>query len=332
MTSSVKPLPAHGTYARANGSPGYRKPCKCEPCGKERRRVHKRGGVNRQLGRPGLIDATPARRHLATLHTTMSWEQIGEIGGCDASNLHLIADGQRTQIRRDTLRRILAVQPEKPAPGKYLDATGTRRRIQALRAIGWSSKAIAQRAGSAEVRINLISTSRQPTVRHMLAVKIGALFTELHRTPAPAGRSATRAKRYAESLGWAPPAAWDDIDDPNAIPDWTGHCGTDRGYWMHSLQQLPMCPRCETAHADWLADNAHLPVQELNQARFRARNAAASREADLAHDARELLRVSGLDTQQAAERLGVTRNHLQQVLLRHPEKAAADQQDEVVAA
>lgn len=46
--------------------------------------------------------------------------------------------------------------------------------------------------------------------------------------------------------------------------------------------------------------------------------AAASREADLAHDGRELLR-HGADTEQAAERLGVTRNHLQQALLRHPD-------------
>jgi DNA-binding phage protein len=59
-------------------------------------------------------------------------------------------------------------------------------------------------------------------------------------------------------------------------------------------------------------------MQELNQERFRARASATTREADLAHDARELLRLD-VGIEQVAERLGVTRNHLQQALLRNPE-------------
>jgi hypothetical protein len=39
----------------------------------------------------------------------------------------------------------------------------------------------------------------------------------------------------------------------------------------------------------------------------------------LAHDARELMRVSGLTCEQAAERLGVTKAHLYQELTRHPQ-------------
>ena len=319
---TTKTLPAHGTYARGNGAPGYREPCKCGPCYKAMRRGRKKYIVNRQLGRPGLVDATPARQRLNELKATMTWGQICQAAGCESRNLKLIADGRRTQIRRSTLTGILAVQAEKPASGKYLDATGTRRRIQALRAIGWSAKAIAEAAASAEARIQLISTGEQPTVRQSLAEKITKVFVELHQTPAPTGRSATRTKNHAVANGWAPPAAWDDIDDPTALPDWTGHCGTDRGYWMHQRQQLPMCARCEQAHEDWLAEHAHLTAQELNRARFQARNTAVTREADLAADARELMRY-GADTEQAAARLGVTRNHLQQALLRNPEQVAA---------
>ncbi|MCZ4509938.1 hypothetical protein O3Q52_17385 [Streptomyces sp. ActVer] len=331
MTVTKSP-PPHGTYARANGCPGYREPCKCARCYVTFRRARKQYTVNRELGRPGLVDATPVREHLNTLRQTMTWQQVADATGSEYRNLKLVADGRRTQVRRSTRDRVLAVTPEPPASGKYIDALGTRRRIQALRAIGYSTKVIAEAAGSAQARLQLISTGAQPTVRQHLAERIQAVFADLHGTPAPAGCSATVTRKHARAQGWVPPAAWDDIDDPAAVPDWTGHCGTDRGYWMHSLQRLPMCERCKAAHEAWLDEQAHLTVQELNQARFRARAAASHREADLAHDARELLRVSGLDVALAAERLGVTRNHLQQALLRNPEPEPAVEQDEAVAA
>jgi hypothetical protein len=185
------------------------------------RRGRKQYSVNRQLGRPGLIDATPARERLRRLQQTMTWGQISAAVGSEPGNLQHIADGRRAKIRRSTLAQILAVQPEAPAPGKYRDATGTRRRLQALRAIGHSAKVIADKAGSAEARIQLISSGEQPTVRQALEVKIRKVYAELHQTPAPAGRSATRAKNHALANDWAPPGAWDDdtIDDPQAKPE-----------------------------------------------------------------------------------------------------------------
>jgi hypothetical protein len=211
----TRPLPAHGTYARANGSPGYRKPCPCEECRATLLSAKKRYRVRRESGRPGLVDAAPARKRLKQLLKTMSQQQIKAITGCDDCNLRLILDGTRTQIRRDTLQRILSVKPEPPAPGTYLDATGTRRRIQALRAIGWSARALAEAAGTGESVIERICDG-QPTVRGVVAVKIQDAYARLSQTPAPAGRSATRAKGYATANGWAPPEYWDDddIDDP----------------------------------------------------------------------------------------------------------------------
>lgn len=250
MTTRTRPVPAHGTYARGNGAPGYREPCKCGPCWKAMRRGRKQYVVNRQLGRPGLVDAAPARQRLQQLTQTMTWTQICEAADSDPRGLQLVADGRRTQIRRTTLDRIMSVKPQAPAPGKYLDATGYRRRLQALRAIGWSAQAIANKAQTGEVCVQRICAGGQPTVRQVLAEKILKVFAELHRTPAPPGRSATRTRNNALLNGWAPPGAWDDIDDPSAVPDWTGYCGTDRGYWTHRQQQLPMCARCETAHGE----------------------------------------------------------------------------------
>lgn len=317
-----RPLPEHGTYARGNGAPGYREPCPCEPCYRAMRRGRKQYKVNRQLGRPGLIDATPARERLNILRQTMTWGQIFAATGYDARNLQQIAGGHQDRIRRGTLVGILAIQHEPPAPGKYIDATGVRRRVQALRAIGWSAKSIATAASSAEARIQLISSGEQPTVRYVLAEKIIRVFVDLHRTPAPPGSSATRTRNHANRNGWAPPGAWDDIDDPAARPDWTGHCGTDHGWWTHRLENLPTCPRCENAHETWKTEHRHLPNTEFMQALAAARSAASHRGADIADDGRELLR-HGCDYDTAAARIGVTRQHLQQELQRHPEQVAA---------
>ena len=253
---AARPIPPHGTYARANGSPGYRLPCDCNPCRTTRLRVKKRNTVNRQLGRPGLIDATLARRKLEQLQRTMSWEQIAAATGCDDCNLRQIVDGSRTQIRRGTLARILSVQPESPAPGKYLDATGTRRRIQALRAIGWSARALADASGAGETSIERICLG-QPTVRSTVAVRIAVAYSKLHRSPAAPGRSATRARNYAISNGWAPPGAWDEdtIDDPNAQPE----CGRPLNF--HERAELR---REEIIHFAWHGDTPEQILARLN--------------------------------------------------------------------
>jgi hypothetical protein len=321
---STKSLPAHGTYARANGVHGRRGPCNCGPCRTIRLRVKKRNKVNRQLGRASRVPAGLAQAHLKTLNETMTWPQIGDLAGCDHGNLREIANGHVPVILCSTQNKILAVQPQISAPGKPVDATGTTRRVRGLRALGYSPAFIAKAFGFSETHVRLLSRGDQPTVRHRIAVKVAAVFTELATVPAPRSTSATMSRNYAQAHGWAPPGAWDDIDDPNAVPDWTGHCGSDRGYWMHQRQQLPMCPRCEQAHEAWLDEHGHLSMQELNQERFRARAAATTREADLAHDARELMRVCGLTTEQAAERLDVTRPHLHQALKRHPAPAKTE--------
>lgn len=319
MATATRPLPPHGSYARANGSPGYRQPCPCDTCRATLLAAKKRYRVSRERGRPGLIDAAPARARLQQLQQTMSLLQIKDATGCDDCNLRQIIDGSRTQIRRDTLDRILRLKPVPPAPGTYLDATGTRRRIEALRAIGWSARAIAEAASTGASAIERIIDG-QPTVRGVVETKIRVVYTKLANTPAPAGRSATRAKRHAIAQGWPPPGAWDDdrIDDPRAHPDWTGHCGTDRGWWSHNITGIPACRRCETAHSAWLAERRHLPAPERFRQLALAKGAASQRGANLAADARELMQIAGLTVEQAAERLGVTRQHLHQELARHP--------------
>ncbi|MFE4420377.1 hypothetical protein [Streptomyces sp. NPDC056817] len=322
MTTTVKPLPPHGSYARANGCPGYREPCNCKPCSNTRNRRKKQYRINSERGLPSRTDATPAREALNTLHQTMTWAQIAAATGTGVSNLQDIAAGRRTTTTRDTITKILAVQPQPASdPQKYVDATGTSRRLQALRALGYSLTALEALTGCGRHHLSLMTLGKRTTLRHHVASRITSVYDTLAQKPAPEGLAANVTRAYAASQQWAPPAAWDDIDDPTARPNWTGWCGTDRGWWLHRLEKIPGCQPCEEAHAAWKQAHAHLPRDERFAALGKAQAQARTREADLAYDARELMRVSGLNYEQAAERLRVTKQHLQQALLRHPEPA-----------
>jgi hypothetical protein len=193
---------------------------------------------------------------------------------------------------------------------------------------GWPQVRLGPHIGRHPVYVNALLN--QPNIYGATAMAVAAAYDRLwNQDPRQHGVTVGTYKKVrgvARAHGWAPPGAWDDdtIDDPTAHPEWTGHCGTDRGWWLHRLEDIPVCPSCEAAHAQWKAERAHLSHNERWSELGQARAQARTREADLATDARELMRY-GADYEQAAGRLGVTRQHLQQALIRHPEteKAAA---------
>lgn len=111
-------------------------------------------------------------------------------------------------------------------------AIGTRRRLQALAALGWSQREIARRLDVTQAQVHLWATDTGPTfVLATTAAPIAALYEQLCMTPGPAAR--TRA--YAAAAGWAPPLAWDDdIDDPAARPDLGAKAHSlDLDEWCH---------------------------------------------------------------------------------------------------
>ncbi|NUL14556.1 hypothetical protein [Streptomyces lunaelactis] len=277
-----------------------------------------------------LIDAEPARRHIRNLMAAgVSIVRIAEASGVNhaAISRTLYTIGGRppsVRMRKQYVDQLLTVRAEDVATGSVA-AIGSHRRIQALMAKGWTQLSLGSHIGCHPRYVTHLM--RRAVVFGTTAAAVAAAYDQLwNRDPlqhgVPLGPS-NWVRNYARKEGWAPPGAWDDetIDDPQAHPDWTGHCGTDRGYWMHRRQSLPMCDRCETAHAAWLAEHEHLGGQARNKRMFAARAAASTHEADIATDGRELMRVSGLSYDLAAERLGVTKQHLQQALIRHPEPA-----------
>lgn len=210
----TRPLPAHGSYARANGSPGYRKPCPCETCLTVRRRAKKTHRVNSKLGRPGRIDAGLARKRLLQLHQHADWEAIAKAANLMTPTIRGIADGATTRIYRTTHAKIMAARPEASA-GRVIDSTGTRRRIRALQARGHSQAAIAAEAHTTETRIRHLCNGDQPGVRKHVADRLAAAYTRLADQPGTSQRAINRAANEK----WPDPTWWEDwggIDDPNA--------------------------------------------------------------------------------------------------------------------
>ena len=99
---------------------------------------------------------------------------------------------------------------------------GTARRLQALRALGWSRRQLAAASGIESTHIDRLTRADGARVLIVTAARIAELYAEFWDKAPPT--AATRAKAHAATQGWAPPAAWDDgtgphgIDNPDATP------------------------------------------------------------------------------------------------------------------
>ena len=103
------------------------------------------------------------------------------------------------------------------------DATGTRRRLQALMAAGWSRTILVARLGMTERHVRLILHGSE-RVLAMTATRVAGLYDELWDQPPPAGtqrerQAATLARNYAREHGWVMPLAWDEEPGPHCIDD-----------------------------------------------------------------------------------------------------------------
>lgn len=98
-----------------------------------------------------------------------------------------------------------------------VDSTGTRRRIQALHAIGWTWAALAPELGITRSGVGLLAGNRNPTSYASTAQRVAEVYERLCMV-APVGSGAKRARTNAARQGWLPPLAWDDIDNPDEKP------------------------------------------------------------------------------------------------------------------
>lgn len=148
-------------------------------------------------------------------------------------------------------------------PEEVVPAVGTARRLQALTVVGWPAARLSRETGVSLYRLGrlLEGTLAAVTVDEARAVAVvyerfGAVSPGLHGVSHIAARA---ARDRAAAARWAPPAAWDEdtVDDPEAIPQWTGFCGSVRGALAHERDGIPLCPPCADAlHRRRLRDQA----------------------------------------------------------------------------
>ena len=108
--------------------------------------------------------------------------------------------------------------------GRAVPALGSKRRLQALMRLGWSSQRIAAEAGLPHrnhVWRLLHGQKGKPTVWVQRSTQqwVNEVYDRLSMQ-IPTGPYVERTRKYAEAQGWAPPLAWDEgtIDDPTARP------------------------------------------------------------------------------------------------------------------
>lgn len=142
------------------------------------------------------------------------------------------------------------------SPGdEPVDATGSRRRIQALIALGWPWSTLSAALGLSWSLRQLAGIGQ---VSRELQLRITQLYDRLSMTVpetyVPSGKAA-QARACARRRHWAPPLAWDDeaIDDPCAVPaDWTQGIARDLDEYIDEIavlrraqgdKEVPVTPR-----------------------------------------------------------------------------------------
>ncbi|MGY0065160.1 hypothetical protein ACWY4P_53570 (plasmid) [Streptomyces sp. LZ34] len=178
-----------------------------------------------------FVDAEPVREHLRKVNAAgMPYMAICErLGLAQNSSLqHLMWGrgeyGPGHQVRRETAELVLSYWPSLDdfPDGARIDATGTRRRVEALAVRGWSRQVIAERVGMTAAHFKKAIGRERVTAR--LARAVASVYDAWwNQNPLDHGvpqQSVSRARSVAQRAGFHSALAWDDdtIDDPSAVP------------------------------------------------------------------------------------------------------------------
>jgi DNA invertase Pin-like site-specific DNA recombinase/transcriptional regulator with XRE-family HTH domain len=148
----------------------------------------------------------------------LDYKQIADRAGIDRASLDAIVKGRTHTTLAVTGQAILGVTlPPMRSRRGFIEATGTRRRLQALALAGWTAARVGQRLGVIQRNISRVRHGDIRRVRATFAASVAQLYD------AEAGRPdlITRADREVPSgKAWLPARMWtpQTIDDPHANP------------------------------------------------------------------------------------------------------------------
>ncbi|MFF3443590.1 hypothetical protein [Streptosporangium sp. NPDC002721] len=205
--------------------------CRCYPCAAavSDYNLNRNRGLAYGTWKP-WVPAEPVRQHIRTLQAYgAGLRRIAEAANVDRKRLQGVLSGRpergtppSEKIRPALAAAVLAVEPSLDLLGgkTVIDASGTRRRLQALVACGWSQAKLAERIGWTPSNFSTLISGDRVTVASARLVR--SLYDELwDQAPPEENRydkaSAARARNHAAAQGWLPPQAWD--DDLLDVPD-----------------------------------------------------------------------------------------------------------------
>lgn len=188
------------------------KGCTAEATTRKRCESHYRKRL--RMGLYGRRDVDQLRVRIARLRELgWTWDGIAEAAGVSNHTARLIHLGETKQVWPESARALLTVPLVPYDSYRGIDATGTRRRVQALAWMGWTRAEIATRAGMSESFLR--AAIRPPRlVSFSLSRRVAAVYDELCMIPGPSKLAASKARKR----GFLPPLAWGD-DDLIDLPD-----------------------------------------------------------------------------------------------------------------
>lgn len=219
--------------ARHPGHPGT---CRCDLCAAVRYRYDKAWRLEVSARGHRQVPAGPTRDRLrAWLDQGWSAVHLAHLLDVDHATITRIVQGS-ARVHRDIAAAAERVAPSAgnaPTPTSPVPAVGAVRRVEALMALGWTTAHI-EAAMPRRVHVTRFMVSARETgtcmARTWLAVD--AAYRQLSGRRGPSVRTRNRAA----TAGYAPPLAWDDIDDPAAVPE----TGSDksRGVQVEDVEWL----------------------------------------------------------------------------------------------
>lgn len=236
-----------------------------------------------------MVPIGPAREHVAALRAAgVGLIRLAQLTGIPPATLCRLADTRWNHTHRHVEVAVLEIDlptlrvDPLLADGARVSVVPSQRRIRGLAVRGYGQDHLLEHLGmkTGTCALNKIYSALLPQVTAKKHRALAAMFDELVWTPGPS----TRATKDATRKGWWGPWAWDDIDDPDCVPDTVpyrmerrradAHRARDR--WLEeTLEDHIAVGRVRPDDDDAVAAILGIKPESLEQRRMRAARDAA---------------------------------------------------------